>query len=81
MSFKNWGDTNYIDLTTDWNTDPSAFSDFVDAIGNSGLKHSITKLVIFENQTLDIHKVQELLNAKGMAHISVVKNNQNPISK
>ena len=71
LSFQLWGYTDYTELTTDWKTDPSCFSNIVDAIGSSGLRDSLTKLSIYDNQTLDKAKVQELLNAKGMTHILV----------
>ena len=81
LSFQVWGDTYYKELKTDWKTDPSSFSHIVDAIGSSGLRHSLTKLSIGLNQNLDKTKVQELLNAKGMAHISVVLESPVPSSE
>ena len=72
LSFQSWGDTDSTELTTDWISDPSCFSHIVEAIGSSGLRHSLTKLNICTNQTLEKTKVQDLLNAKGMAHILVV---------
>ena len=78
LSFQYWGDTYYKELTTDWISDPSCFSHIVDAISNSGLRHSLTKLDICWNPTLDKTKVQKLLNAKGMAHILVVEEYPDP---
>ena len=72
LSFQCWGETSHKELKTDWMSDPSSFSHIVDAIGNSGLRHSLTKLCIAFNNTLDKTEVQEMLNEKGMAHISVV---------
>ena len=80
LSFQYWGDTSYKELT-DWISDPSCFSHIVDAIGSSGLRDSLTKLSIAYNQTLDKAKVQELLNAKGMAHIKVVEEYPNASSE
>ena len=59
-------------MTTDWKTDPSCFSNIVDAIKNSGLRHSLTKLDISDNQTLNEGVVRKLLNANGMTNISVI---------
>ena len=73
LSFQHWGETRYNELTTDWMSDPSCFSHIVDAIGRSGLRHSLIKLSIGLNPTLSKSKVQELLNVKGMAHIKVVE--------
>ena len=81
LSFQFWGDTGCKELTTDWISDPSCFSHIVDAISSSGLRDSLTKLSIAYNQTLDKAKVQDLLNAKGMAHISVVKESPGPSSE
>ena len=73
LSFQLWGGTSFKELTTDWMSDPSFFEYIVDAIGKSGLRHSLTKLSISDNDTLDKTKVQEMMNAKGMTHISVVE--------
>ena len=81
LSFQLWGDTGFTELTTDWKTDPSCFSHIVDAIGSSGLRHSLTKLSIARNQTLDKAKVQDMMNVKGMAHISVVEEDPGPRSE
>ena len=81
LSFQYWGVTDHTELTTDWKTDPSCFSHIVDAIGSSGLRHSLTKLSIRNNPTLDKAKVQDMLNVKGMAHISVVEEKPDPSSE
>ena len=81
LSFQFWGETDYTELTTDWKTDPSCFSHIVDAIANSGLRHSLTKLSIANNETLNKAKVQDMLNVKGMAHISVVGECPDPSSE
>ena len=81
LSFQVWGYTDHTEQTTDWKTDPSCFSHIVDAIGNSGLRHSLTKLSIAYNQTLDKAKVQDMMNVKGMAHISVVEEEPSPSSE
>ena len=81
LSFQHWGDTSYKELTTDWMSDPTCFSHIVDAIGSSGLRDSLTKFSIKYNETLNKAKVQELLNAKGMAHISVVLEYPGPNSE
>ena len=73
LGFDYWGSTYNKELTTDWKDDPSCFSNIVDAISSSGLKNSLTKLGIYENQTLKKKKVQELLNVNGMEHIKVVE--------
>ena len=78
LSFDYWGSTNDRDLTTDWKDDPSCFSNIVDAISSSGLKSSLTKLGIYENQTLKKQKVEELLNENGMGHIEVVEEKSIP---
>ena len=77
LSFQFWGDTSYKELTTDWKSDPSWFLNIVDAICSSGLRHSLTKLDINSNPTLDKAKINELLSAKGMAHISIDFKNTN----
>ena len=71
LSFKGWGSTNFIEITTDWIEDPSKFSLILDAICSSGLRTSLKKLIIDENYTLSASKVQEELNAKGMSNISL----------
>ena len=81
LSFQMWGDTGCTELTTDWISDPSCFSHIVDAIGSSGLRHSLTKLSIYNNLNLDKVKVQEVMKAKGMTHISVVEESLNPNSE
>ena len=73
LSFQWWGSTIGKMRRSDWKADPSKFSLIVDAIGSSGLKASLQKLNIYCNPTLSESKVQEELNAKGMSHISVVK--------
>ena len=73
LGFQNWGSTDIIELSTDWKTDPSCFSNIVDAIGSSGLRQSLSKLNIYKNQTLKKKEVKELLNAKGMKRIKVVE--------
>ena len=78
LGFDYWGRTSCKELTTDWKADPSCFSHIVDAIGSSGLRHSLTKLGIYENQTLKKQEVQELLDEKGMGHIEVVEENSSP---
>ena len=72
LSFQYWGETDCKARTTDWKVDPSKLSLIVDAIGSSGLKVSLEKLNIANNQTLSVSKVQEELSTKGMSHISVV---------
>ena len=78
LSFQLWGNTDFNELKTDWMSDPSCFSHIVDAIGSSGLRHSLAKLNIRLNSTLDKAKVEELLKAKGLAHISVVEERSFP---
>ena len=78
LGFDCWGDTSSTETKTDWKTNPFCFSYIVDAIGNSGLKRSLIKLNIYENQTLEKQKVQELLTAKGMKHIKVVEEESDP---
>ena len=80
LSFQSWGSTKWKERTTDWKADPPKFSLIVDAIGSSGLKASLEKLNIYDNQTLSASKVQEELNAKGMSHISVVDEYSVPLS-
>ena len=81
LSFQLWGDTDYKELKTDWMSDPSCFSSIVDAISSSGLRHSLSKLSISDNETLEIAEVQELLNSKGMAHILAVEEDPDPSSE
>ena len=64
LSFQIWGSNYYKELKTDWMSDSPCFSYIVDAIGSSGLRHSLTKLRIDYNQTLDQAKVLELINFK-----------------
>ena len=52
LGFDRWGDTSCRELETDWKTAPSCFSHIVDAIDNSELRHSLTKLNIYQIQTL-----------------------------
>ena len=80
LSFQYWGSTGFKERTTDWKEDPSSFSLIVDAIGGSGLRTSLEKISIANNQTLSASKVQEELNAKGMSHISVVEEYAAPLS-
>ena len=81
LSFQVCGNASYKELSTDWISDPSCFSNIVDAISNSGLRRSLTKLSIDDNPTLDKSKVQKLLNAKGMARVSAVQENTVPSSE
>ena len=81
LSFQCWGSNFYKELTTEWMSEPSCFSHIVDAIGNCGLRHSLTKLSISWNDTLDKIRVQKLLNEKEMTHISVVEEYQAPSSE
>ena len=81
LSFQHWWLPEYKELTTDWMSDPSCFSHIVDAIGRSGLRHSLTKLSIYCNLNLLVKDVQELINAKGMEHISVVTERPDPSFK
>ena len=80
LSFQRWGSTFFKTITTDWKADPSKFSLIVDAIGSSGLKASLQKLDIHDNDTLSASEVQKELNAKGMSHISVVEEGSDPLS-
>ena len=80
LSFQQCGDNNLKDLTTDWKTDSSAFSHIVDAIAKSGLRHSLTKLSIYYNETLDQAKVEWLLSEKGITNITVVPESSLPSS-
>ena len=72
LSFQWWGCLTKNERLTDWIADPSRFSFIVDAISSSGLRDSLRKLSIYNNQTLWISEVQEEFNKKGMSHISVV---------
>ena len=72
LSFQCWGHIEYKEITTDWKADPSKFELIMDAINSSGLRSSLEKLSIFYNHTLSSSKVQKVMNAKGMSHISVV---------
>ena len=72
LSFESWGYSGYKQVTIDWKIHQSCFSNIVHAIGNSGLRHSLTKLDISDNQTLSKEIVQKLLNANGMTNISVI---------
>ena len=78
LGFDSCGETSSEELTTAWKADPSCFSHIVDAIGSSGLRHSLTKLNIYENQTLKKQEVEELLITKGMTHIEVVEEDLDP---
>ena len=80
LNFQLWWEPSYKELTTDWMSDPSCFSHIVDAIGSSGLRHSLSKINIGYTPVLQKAEVQELLNAKGMAHISVVEEYSYPSS-
>ena len=78
LSFQKWGGTRK-ERTTDWKTDPSSFSLVVDVISSSGMRDSLEKLSILNNETLSVSKVQVELNSKGMSHISVVEVNFLPL--
>ena len=78
LSFWEWGKLSIQELTTDWKENPSCFSHIVDAIGNSGLRYSLTELNIRLNETLNIAEVQQLLDDKGMEHIYVSEEYQEP---
>ena len=78
LSFNFCGDARYEELSTDWMANPSCFSHIVDAIGNSGLRDSLTKLNIYGSQTLKKAKMQKLLNAKEMSHIEVIEEDSIP---
>ena len=72
LSFQRCGDTQNQDLNTSWIYDPPEFSKIIDAISKSGLKQSLAKIYIGGNLTLNSEEVQELMNGKGMEHISAV---------
>ena len=71
LSFESWGYSGCDEVTTDWKTDPSCFFNIIDAIGNSGLRHSLSILDISDNQTLNKEVVKKLLKANGMNSIWV----------
>ena len=71
LGFDCWGHTHFGQLTTDYISEPSSFSHIVNAIGSSGLRHSLTKLGIYENQTLKKIKSAESVECKGnVTHFS-----------
>ena len=72
LSFQGWGSIHSSELTTYWISKPSWFSHIVDAIGRSGLRESLKRVNIAYNSSLDITKVQEMFDTKGMPHISAV---------
>ena len=80
LSFQLWGSMDFEERTTDWKTNPQSFSLIIEAIGKSGLKTSLQKLGIDDNETLSVSNVQEELNAKGMSHISVIQEQSSSLS-
>ena len=80
LSFQHWGRTDYKERTTDWINNPSCFENIVNAICSSGMKASLQKVSIYRNNTLNKSNLQELFNAKGIFHISIVEEGSNPIS-
>ena len=69
LSFEWWGVTKFKNLTTDWIDNPSSFTNIVDAIGNCGLRHSLKRINIKFNKTLNKVKLQKLLKAKDINNI------------
>ena len=80
LNFQWWGNTEWNELTTDWISNPSAFLNIVDAISNSGLRDSLTKISISWNQSLGKDEIQKLFNARNMQHISIVLENSQPLT-
>ena len=80
LSFQFWGHMSHEVRTTDWKTDPSSFSNIVDAIGSSGLRTSLEKVSVYFNKSLSPSKIQEEFNLKGMSHISVGEECLEPLS-
>ena len=64
---------------TDWKKTPSCFKNIVEAISKSGLRDSLEKVDIDNNNTLDKYKVEAMFKKLGMSHISVVNVNPDPM--
>ena len=71
IEFNGWGNTEAVEIKTDWMTNPSSFEDIVKAISKCGLKYSLETVSIYGNQTLNKDGVQLLFNKHGMPHIDV----------
>ena len=65
-------------MTTDWISEPSTFSNIVNAISNSGLRDSLKKLDIDKNDTLDLAQVKKLIDEEEMENITVVQEGKIP---
>ena len=71
LSFQCWV---YV-FDSNWKTDRSSsstcFDNIIDAISKSGLRVSLQTISIDKNQILSAKKMQQMLNEKGMPHITV----------
>ena len=64
-----WGESP---RKTEWVSDPSLFSNIVCAIGDCGLRDSLTTLNV-RNCKLDKSKVQQMFDENSMSHVNVVQ--------
>ena len=69
IGFNQWG--HYF-RKTEWKSNPSLFSNIVSAIGDCGLKDSLSTLNV-SGCKLDRRKVQQMFNENSMGHVNVVK--------
>ena len=69
IGFNYWG---YSTRKTEWVSNPSLFSNIVCAIGDCGLRDSLTTLNVNRCQ-LDKSKVQQMFNENSMSHVDVVE--------
>ena len=78
LSFQTWKTFSFYRYPSKaWINDYSCFLLIVDAIRSSGLRTSLEKLNIYKSSAEFKTHMQEVLNEKGMSHISVIDENIN----
>ena len=70
IGFNYWG---YYTGKTEWLSNPSLFSNIVCAIGDCGLRDSLTTIDVTWSG-LNNSKVQQMFNEKSMSHVTVIQN-------
>ena len=69
IGFNWWGSSS---RKTEWVSNPSLFSNIVSAIGDCGLRDSLTTINVAWCK-LDKSKVQQMFNLKSMSHVNVIE--------
>ena len=73
LSLQYWGNTSSSDRKADWISSPTYLDNIIEAISKSGLRDSLHTIRIYINDSLFVMKAQQMLNEKGMQHITAVE--------